>query len=66
MKIGTSNFDQKILKKQMPVKANNPLQDNISSIRELNNKILPNQIYLNKLGPNVNNVRKIYYLSKTI
>jgi len=61
MKIGPSNFDQKILEKQRPIKASNPLEENISSIRELNNKILPNQNYLNKLGPNVNNVRQINY-----
>ena len=59
MKIRPSNFDQKILEKQRPVKANNPLEENISSIRELNNIILPNQTYLNKLGSNVNNVSKL-------
>jgi hypothetical protein len=57
MKIRPSNFDQKILEKQRPVKANNPLEENISSIRELNNKIISNQTNLCKLGPNVNNVR---------
>jgi hypothetical protein len=60
MKIRPSNFDQKILEKQRPVKANNPLEENISSIRELNNKIISNQTNLCKLGPNVNNVRQIY------
>ena len=57
MKIRPSNFDQKILEKQRLVKANNPLEENISSIRELNNKIISNQTNLCKLGPNVNNVR---------
>ena len=60
MKIRPSNFDQKILEKQRLVKANNPLEENISSIRELDNKILSNQTNLCKLGPNVNNVRQIY------
>ena len=60
MKIRPSNFDQKILEKERPVKANNPLEENISSIRELDNKILSNQTNLCKLGPNVNNVRQIY------
>ena len=59
MKSGPSNFDQKILKKQRPIKASNSLGENISSIRELNNIILPNQTYLNKLGSNVNNVSKL-------
>jgi hypothetical protein len=59
MKSGPSNFDQKILEKQRPIKASNPLGENISSIRELNNIILPNQTYLNKLGSNVNNVSKL-------
>ena len=58
MKIRPSNFDQKILEKQRLVKANNPLEENISSIRELNNKIISNQTNLCKLRPNVNNVRK--------
>ena len=61
MQFRPSNFDQKILENQRADKANNPLKENISSIRELNNKILPNQTYLNKIVPNVNNVRQIYY-----
>jgi hypothetical protein len=58
MKIRPSNFDQKILENQRPVKVNNALRENISSIRELDNKILSNQTNLCKLGPNINNVRK--------
>ncbi len=60
MNIRPSNFDQKILEKQRPVKASNSLEENISSIRELDNNILSNHTYLNKLGSNINNVRQNY------
>ena len=57
MKYYPSNFDQKIIEQQIPIKILYASEGNNNTIRELLNIIMHNPNLINNLGPYINMVR---------